>query len=1057
MCRKSLYLISFVLVVGLVDNAGGQIDLKASNPDPADGAESVATPLVKWTAGRTAAFHEVYFGTNPTPGPAEFRGRQPFTMYFHAPGLAPNTTYYWRIDEVEGDGVTIHTGDVWSFTSAPLTAYNPYPPDGRQCIDIDANLRWGAGIGAITHDVYFGTNRTDVAAGTGGTFIGNQAATTYNFGTLANGTTYYWRIDEVEIGGTTKHTGEVWRFTTMPVITITDPDLVGWWKLDKGEGTVALDWSGHGNDGHLRGDTQWLFPGWVGQAALHFDGINDYVAIQNLHYDSSTDLPELTVCAWVRTNSGSGQYIVSFDRNDFWRFQISGADAGTGQVGLGVYTSSDQAGVGSVRRVDDGQWHHAAGVFDNGLLTMYIDGTPDASATGGTTFGRRRNTRYGFMGANSEATSFDGARGDGSPVEGELDDVRIYHRALTQAELKEVMRGEIDFAWNPNPANMSITDIEHTTFLSWSPGDKVGKHDVYFGTDQIAVESADTSDTTGIYQGRQDANSYFPPEGLEYDQDYYWRIDEFNTDGTITTGKIWSFNVANYLTVDDMESYTNDVGNRIFQTWIDGFGYSEPPPGNPGNGTGSAVGHDIWDPASPNYQGNIAETTITQSGVQSMPLGYNNSAAPFYSETERQWPVPQDWTRKGVKALGLWFYGDPCNVSEPMYVAVEDSTGRTAVVPYAGDVDDVRRPIWREWNIDLREFSNAGVNLRAVKKMLIGIGDRAAPQVGGSGDLLIDDIRLYWPRCVPSLLKPVADVNDDCVVDYFDLEMMAADWLKTDYVVSTLVPDAAGLVAHYKFDGDASDSSGSGNDGVLRGPAFVSGKFDQAIGFDGVDDYVAIQNLHYESTGHPEISVSAWIRTGSSDDQIIATFDRNEYWRLQIGGEAGGDGLLGFEVMTSDGQVDTDEADNWPGNTGRVDDGEWHHVAGVFDNGTLTMYIDGNPKEPYFGGSTFGTGTTRYGYLGVGSESTAFDLEPRTPASFFAGEMDEVRIYHRALSEAEVAYLADESPGDGQLYVAVPSVADIHSEESPLARSVNLKDYVLLAQQWLDEQLWPQP
>jgi len=191
---------------------------------------------------------------------------------------------------------------------------------------------------------------------------------------------------------------------------------------------------------------------------------------------------------------------------------------------------------------------------------------------------------------------------------------------------------------------------------------------------------------------------------------------------------------------------------------------------------------------------------------------------------------------------------------------------------------------------------------------------------------------------------------------------------------------------------------------------------------------------------------------------MIASFDRNEYWRLQIAGEAGGPGLVGWEVYTSTGQVDTELAANWPDNTGRVDDGQWHHVAGVFDNGTLTIYIDGIAKEPYSGGATFGRGRNiRYGYLGVGSESTSFDAEPRTPASFFDGDLDEVYIYHRALTPAEIAYLADETPGDGQLYLPVPSIANLYNEESPLARSVNVKDFVLLADGWLDEQLWPQP
>ena len=78
--------------------------VKAWNPDPPDGTPNVVAPLLKWTAGETAILHDVYVGTNPTPGPADYRGRQQHTMYFHTP-VTPGATYYWRIDEVEGDGV----------------------------------------------------------------------------------------------------------------------------------------------------------------------------------------------------------------------------------------------------------------------------------------------------------------------------------------------------------------------------------------------------------------------------------------------------------------------------------------------------------------------------------------------------------------------------------------------------------------------------------------------------------------------------------------------------------------------------------------------------------------------------------------------------------------------------------------------------------------------------------------------------------------------------------------------------------------------------------------
>lgn len=89
--------------------------------------------------------------------------------------------------------------------SLPAPATDPNPADQATNVLLTASLSWTAGSRAISHNVYFGTSSP-------GTFRGNQAGTTFNPGTLANNTTYYWRIDEVNAFGTT--TGAVWNFTT---------------------------------------------------------------------------------------------------------------------------------------------------------------------------------------------------------------------------------------------------------------------------------------------------------------------------------------------------------------------------------------------------------------------------------------------------------------------------------------------------------------------------------------------------------------------------------------------------------------------------------------------------------------------------------------------------------------------------------------------------------------------------------------------------------------------------------------------------------------------------
>lgn len=227
------------------------------------------------------------------------------------------------------------------------------------------------------------------------------------------------------------------------------------------------------------------------------------------------------------------------------------------------------------------------------------------------------------------------------------------------------------------------------------------------------------------------------------------------------------------------------------------------------------------------------------------------------------------------------------------------------------------------------------------------------------------------------------------------------------------------LVGWWKMDdvgtGTAVDFSGYANDGILKGdPQWVPGHEGDALRFDGVDDWVAIKNLHYESSGLEEATIAAWIRTGGSGDQAIASFDRNEYWRLEVNGSGGGAGEIGFSVMTDAGQADM-------GSNTRIDDNEWHHVAAVFNKGRLDIYIDGRPDAQIVSGSTFGTGTTRYGFIGARSEAGSFDGDTGN-ANPFAGDLDDVRIYDRALSGAEIRALAGReeasapSPADGTVY-----------------------------------------
>ena len=183
---------------------------KATTPSPAHAATGVSrTTDIKWSPPPDATSYQVYFGTAPSPGGDEDRGEQTGTTYSPDVALEYDTTYYWRIDSRNAGGAT--TGDVWSFTTEippPRKAIGPIPKDGATNVDIHDDLRWDDAPDATSYIVYFGTASSPGAD----ELKGEQEGIRFD-ATLEYGTTYYWRVDSKNAGGTTL--GDVWSFTTV--------------------------------------------------------------------------------------------------------------------------------------------------------------------------------------------------------------------------------------------------------------------------------------------------------------------------------------------------------------------------------------------------------------------------------------------------------------------------------------------------------------------------------------------------------------------------------------------------------------------------------------------------------------------------------------------------------------------------------------------------------------------------------------------------------------------------------------------------------------------------
>ena len=702
--------------------APGKPPVAASRPDPANGELYAATWVtLSWRPGDFAVSHDVYLGDNfddvnngaahtflgNVASPMQIVG---FAGFPFPDGLVPGTTYYWRVDEVnDADPNSPWKGDVWSFWIPSPSAYAPSPSDGAKYVDTELTLSWQPGHDAKLHNIVFGDSFADVNNAPAGSPL---TTTSFEPATLEKGKTYYWRVDEFNPPSTVK--GDVWSFTTLPDIPITDPNLVGRWMFEQGTGSVAIDSSGYDNYGTLQSDTQWAV-GFDG-GGLNFDGIDDFVQVP--HADILTVDNEVTVMAWIHTSRHGGPGTQGYQGiiakgNPPRSYSLYTQSAGT----LHFSTTSAGAYVGSSSssQVPLNEWVHVAAMVAGGQHLYYIDGEPAGTGGGGIELPGTSDTSTVVIGRTNEGAT--------RSFLGTIDDVRIYNRALTQDEIKLIMRGDTTLAWNPSPAHVSTPDVKAATPLSWSAGEKAAEHDVYFGVDRDAVDSADASDTAGIYRGRQSATTYNPPEGVEWGGGpYYWRVDESNTDGTISKGRIWSFTVADFLLVDDFESY-NDIdppdanSHRIFDIWIDGFGTAT---------NGSLVGNDM-----PPY----AERTVVHGGAQSMIYRYDNNLKT--SEATLTLVGRRDWTEEGVTKLSLWLIGDAANVAERLFVALNG----TAVV-YHDDVNVALTDAWTEWVIDLQAFADQGVNLANVNTITIGFGTKNSPAAGGAGTMYFDDIRL---------------------------------------------------------------------------------------------------------------------------------------------------------------------------------------------------------------------------------------------------------------------------------------------------------------------------
>lgn len=348
---------------------------------------------------------------------------------------SPATTYYYRVRSFNQQSTySIYSLYVTAITNyadgRPGEASEPDPSDNATDIENTQILMWTPGTAAESHDIYLGTNNPPE-------FLENTEDPFYDPRGLLDGTTYYWRIDEVNASGTTA--GPVWQFTTLPF----EEGLEGHWAFDRGYGNVDLDLSGNRNYAYLNNMAAEAWVEGFSGSALQFDGQDDYVYIENSE-SIDMNIRGFTLSFWIRLNNAdhAAPWISKGINPELSYF--GGYEVESNNEGQVVFRVADDVLESSVSVINTDftadQWVWVCAVRDRstGQIALYVNGSLKASAEDSTYNLSQRGKL--FIGTSGEMDRF---------FNGAIDDVRLYNYAFTQEEIEnlyqEYLSGIDDF------------------------------------------------------------------------------------------------------------------------------------------------------------------------------------------------------------------------------------------------------------------------------------------------------------------------------------------------------------------------------------------------------------------------------------------------------------------------------------------------------------------------------------------------------------------------------------------------------------------------------------
>src|SRR6266542_1224121 len=642
--------------------------------------------------------------------------------------------------------------------------------------------------------------------------------------------------------------------------------LVSWWKGD-GNGNDA---TGAYNSTFMNGIT--FTDGEVGQA-FNFNGTDSQVSFGNTVGNFETN--DFTIDLWIRTTATRLESLIEkypiCGNSSEWYIRIDGGRLGAEMMSDDL--ADDHSVLVSQGSINDGVFHHVAYVRRARNIAFYIDGVLDSSSdsAGGVT---RINNATDLKVGRSVCVGIDGT----SPFTGQLDEISIFTRALSDSEIQAIYAAGSAGKCAPVPQPQCVQPP--SGLVSWWKGD------------------GNATDATGSNNGALGGNATFAP-GLDGQAFSFDGDKDGVTVGNPASLQLQSFTIEAWI----KRASTNLASLDVFQAGsVFGYGYA---------------GYDF---------------VVTDDGR--LALGKVGISAVASTRSIKD----LNWHHVAVtKAAGsVKFYVDSVGEAAPAYDPGFEFTSGAQIGS-------------RQWESTQPSASFLGLIDE------VSVYNRA---------LSVSEIGTIYNARSAGKCAPVS--QPQCI------------------------QSPSGLVSWWKGDGTANDSQDSNNGTTQNGTTFAVGKVGQAFSFDGVDDQVLVPHNANQNTGS-QITIDAWVNPSSSGHGRTILQKRSPsnvggYVLETLGQPFGSDNGLQFVIMIG-GTYYTCATTN-----SVLTLNTWQHVAATYDGSAMRIFVNGVEQAS----------ATVSGAIDAVTDPSVIGRNVVVPADTWQGLIDEVDLFNRALSPAEI-------------------------------------------------------